>query len=534
MKVRHIKTACCHLFIVAITLSFSHGAALAKTVYLPHMTGYSTDWWTHIVVDNTGDEAASFSTEEYYQESPRYSSTYTVGPFEQKSWYYYRDIAEPPECAKITFSSPHLSIRAVYESDAGGLAEFMLDDTLSSTLCFYFSIYFSDTIEWKGLAFSNMGTSTVDVTLTAMGDGKVLGTDIISNVRPNEHISGTTTQWFPGVDPDDITRVIASSSNGRLSGIAIAGDMSYEKLLFTKAEPVSYQPRTIMVSSIRISGAATVNEDSGAQYSCTAYYSDGTNRTVTASASWSENSSFASISSSGYLNTSSVSSDKSCTITATYGGKTDTHTVTIKNQAPAVTLTSISISGPGTVNEDSGAQYTCTAHYSDGTTSTVTSSASWSENSSYASISSSGYLNTASVSSDKSCTITAGYGGKTDTHAVTIKNKTSTSLSGTYTGSYQSTWYYDSSGSLKLVLNQSGTSLSGTLTVGNTECGTVSMSVSGSVSGSSINLQGHTTCQGYYIELWLSASISGTTISGTYDLDADYEDDDHGTFTLTR
>jgi parallel beta-helix repeat protein len=85
-------------------------------------------------------------------------------------------------------------------------------------------------------------------------------------------------------------------------------------------------------------------------------------------------------------------------------------------------VTTVIISGPNEVNGGSEAQYTCTAHYSDGSTSTVTSSASWSENSSYASINSSGYLTTTSVSSDQACTITASYGGKSDIHSVTIKN----------------------------------------------------------------------------------------------------------------
>jgi hypothetical protein len=184
---------------------------------------------------------------------------------------------------------------------------------------------------------------------------------------------------------------------------------------------------------ITISGSTSVNESSGAQYTCKAYYSDGSNTTVTSSASWNENSSYTTISGSGYLSTSSVSSDKSCTITASYGGKSDTHSVTIKNVA--ATLSSITISGSTQVNESWGSIYTCTANYSDGSTSNVSNSASWGENSAYASISSSGTLTTLAVSSDKSCTITASYGGKSDTHSVTIKNVAATLSSITISGS---------------------------------------------------------------------------------------------------
>ncbi len=86
-----------------------------------------------------------------------------------------------------------------------------------------------------------------------------------------------------------------------------------------------------------------------------------------------------------------------------------------------LSLSYITITGPTEVNEDSGAQYACTAHYGDGSSSDVRSNASWSENSSYATISNSGYLTTYSVTSDRSCRIIASYEGYTHTYDMTIK-----------------------------------------------------------------------------------------------------------------
>ena len=88
------------------------------------------------------------------------------------------------------------------------------------------------------------------------------------------------------------------------------------------------------------------------------------------------------------------------------------------NETP--TLNSVTISGPAQVNEDSGAQYILTAIYSDGNSSEVTGFAGWNDNSSYASINSNGYLTASLVGSDQSCTITASYGGRSDTHRITI------------------------------------------------------------------------------------------------------------------
>jgi len=101
------------------------------------------------------------------------------------------------------------------------------------------------------------------------------------------------------------------------------------------------------------------------------------------------------------------------------------YTRTITVSAPAVALSSLSISGPATVNENSSASFTCTAVYSDSTTANVTASAAWSENSSYASIAG-GVLTTGNVTSDQAVTVstsfTAGSVTKNATANVTIKN----------------------------------------------------------------------------------------------------------------
>jgi hypothetical protein len=177
---------------------------------------------------------------------------------------------------------------------------------------------------------------------------------------------------------------------------------------------VFYQPTSAAtLSSLSISGDDFVNEDSSASYTATATFSDGSTQTVTGSANWSENSSYASINSNGVLTTSQVESDVTITIQARYTHeavtRTATKTVTIADVPESITLSSLSISGDDFVNEDSSASYTATATFNDGSTQTVTGSANWSENSSYASINSNGVLTTSQVESDVTITIQARY-----------------------------------------------------------------------------------------------------------------------------
>ncbi|MEN7973469.1 MAG: hypothetical protein ABFR47_06505, partial [Verrucomicrobiota bacterium] len=182
----------------------------------------------------------------------------------------------------------------------------------------------------------------------------------------------------------------------------------------TDSFAVSVADIPVVLTGIAISGPSSVDEETTAQYTCTASYSDGTSAVVVPT--WSENSSYASISGSGLLSTGNVASDQNVTVSASFDGMTDTHAVTVSYVPPV--LTGITISGPSAMNEETAAQYTCTATYSDGTSATVVPT--WSENSSYASISGSGLLSAGNVASDQSVTVSASFGGKTDTHAVMV------------------------------------------------------------------------------------------------------------------
>jgi len=93
---------------------------------------------------------------------------------------------------------------------------------------------------------------------------------------------------------------------------------------------------------IEVSGPTQVNEESGAQYTCTAYFINGGNETssnITNSAIWSEDSSFASFNSPGSLTTTSVSQDETFHVTAEFGNQTfTTDDITIKNVIPTVSI----------------------------------------------------------------------------------------------------------------------------------------------------------------------------------------------------
>ena len=110
-------------------------------------------------------------------------------------------------------------------------------------------------------------------------------------------------------------------------------------------------PPVVTLTSIAVSGPSSVNEGGTGTYTATATWSDGTTTSVTPT--WSENSSYATISTGGVLTASAVTANQTVTVTASYtsGGVTRTASQSVTIVNVAATLTSIAVSGPSSVNE---------------------------------------------------------------------------------------------------------------------------------------------------------------------------------------
>ncbi len=104
-------------------------------------------------------------------------------------------------------------------------------------------------------------------------------------------------------------------------------------------------PSQAALSSVTVNGPSSVNEGGTGTYTATGTWDNGT--TAAISPTWSENSSCATIGAGGVLTASTVTSDQTVTVTATYGGMTGTKRVTIAyvTGSPAVPK-NIGISGP--------------------------------------------------------------------------------------------------------------------------------------------------------------------------------------------
>ena len=120
----------------------------------------------------------------------------------------------------------------------------------------------------------------------------------------------------------------------------------------------------------------------------------------------------------------------------------------------------------------------------------------------------------------------------------------SPALCANFTGNWSGTWSSDwdeGNGGVSANVTQTGTSLTGTLTITNTGCDlfTSNLTLTGSVSGDVANFHSTTTCYLTYPptnqELkYTNGTISGNTMTGDYERWEDGDLDDAGTFSLTR
>ena len=135
------------------------------------------------------------------------------------------------------------------------------------------------------------------------------------------------------LDQTDIDNLLDGTAN-----MWIDIDWPNAVAVYSSTLTINYVPSGLI--NIIIDGPTQVDEDSTAQYTCTAHYIDSSTSDVTNSVTWTDNSEYASIDN-GLLTTSLVTSDQPCQIKATLGSKTDTHDIIIKNVVPIVSMSSV-------------------------------------------------------------------------------------------------------------------------------------------------------------------------------------------------
>lgn len=214
----------------------------AYKVYIPHITESAADWTDYLQITNNDTSTASFELDLYSNGAKALSERYSVDGL-STSIIELKALSPSAQTGIIRYANQGLTFRFSTENDGGGIAEFLLQASLYSTAGLYFSD-FTPNIVVKGAVIANMTDTPAEVTLYAIGDGKVL--DRLSvTIDPFEKRVGTHDAWFPDVSFAEIRHIIAATTASSMSGFVISGNATLSDLLFTPAAPL---PDTIQES----------------------------------------------------------------------------------------------------------------------------------------------------------------------------------------------------------------------------------------------------------------------------------------------
>ena len=268
------------------------------------------------------------------------------------------------------------------------------------------TIYAGDTVTYSCVATWSDGTTTAVMPEWSLSSSQYASVDANGKVT---HKNTT--------DEDQTVKLNATYTNDGVTKTASKTITLVERVL----------------TYLAINGDDTISSGSTATYAGTATWSDGA--TTTVMPTWSlSNTTMASVDATGKVtNQNTTVSDYKVTLTATYTHdgitKTASKTITLAKR----TLASIAINGNNTISSGGAENYTCTATWSDGATTTVTPTWSLSPTP-YASVDATGKVtNKNTTDNDQNVTLNASYTvgdvTKTATKVITLEKRTLTDIS---------------------------------------------------------------------------------------------------------
>ncbi|WP_317202673.1 ice-binding family protein [Janthinobacterium sp.] len=187
-------------------------------------------------------------------------------------------------------------------------------------------------------------------------------------------------------------------------------------------DPILGLPAAELTSVTVTPATASVPLGASQQFTATANYADGASKDVTASSTWStDNAGIAGVNAGSGLATGVAQG--AAHIGATFGGKSDTRTLTVTAVA-AVSLAVTPVNAA--VPIDGLRQFTATATYSDGTSSDVTASSAW--NSASTNVATVLQNGVATGVTTGTAVVTATFAGKSNSQTLTVGSATLTSI----------------------------------------------------------------------------------------------------------
>jgi len=267
--------------------------------------------------------------------------------------------------------------------------------------------------DWFNIVVSAVEATSVTLDSSSMslevGDTGSLS----ATVKPS-NVTDPTVEWS-----SSDSSVATVDSYGNVTAVGV-GSCTITATCGSKSASCSVTVTRTLTGITLSPSSETVTKGDSVSLTATANYNDGSTEDVTSGATWSSSDTSKATVSDGTVLAFAVGS---ATITASYGGFSDTCAITVENPMTGLSLSSSS----ETVAKRSSVSLTATATYADGSTADVTSSATWTSSSDDFATVSGGTVTGVQVTTS-SVKITAKYGGFSDYCMVVVESPSVTKL----------------------------------------------------------------------------------------------------------
>jgi len=202
--------------------------------YLPHIA--HRNYSCFLIAYATGNVAMTFDVDLFGEDGTSLGrEQYRVSPHSQLAVTLSDSVAGQALSARITLTDGTGMFKCAYLNASGGMAEFVLDGTLSARLVYLFPSY-NGAVTWNGLACWNGSDTPAQVVLTAYHDGLAVGVQTVTLAAKEKLVGvvGDGGTLLESLNIHGFDMIVAQTSSSSLCGLNISGD-GQEKLVFTPA-----------------------------------------------------------------------------------------------------------------------------------------------------------------------------------------------------------------------------------------------------------------------------------------------------------
>lgn len=207
------------------------------TLYIPHIAEEINDWENKLIFDNSNADIKNAIIKFYKNSDLVYTKEIEIKGFQTVTYNINQlnsILGFMPDCGIIEINTDNISVRESFiHKRERGIAEFKLNNSVTSQLIYNFPTYKIEDLTWMGLSIMNTSDKEQTLTLKAYKNGFIVGEKAI-NIDSKNRTVGLIKNFFDKLTYTQVDRIEVIGTEG-LCGLNISGS-NWKRLLFSQAD----------------------------------------------------------------------------------------------------------------------------------------------------------------------------------------------------------------------------------------------------------------------------------------------------------